>query len=760
MPTPLSILDGVGPGQLIGERFVLEARAGAGGMGEVWRAREGASGRPVAVKLLLSHRASALERFAWEAKLLAEIDHPGIVRYIAHGLVPAGQMYLAMEWLDGCDLRAALERGPLGVDATMELAVRAADALAAIHAHRVLHRDVKPSNLFLVGGRVDGVKLIDFGLARLLDPAWSLTRTGMILGTPGYAAPEQVDGAELDPSADVFALGCVLYVCLSGRMPFVGSSAESVHDKVLLDEPPALGELVTALPPALAELVMTCLSKDPDERPADGRELALRLRGIGVRSGEASGATTTPAAAREPPTREKPAERAPTEVRGGSGGLRGGFTLAGRYRAERLLGRGGMGSLWVATDTHLDREVAVKVLAEHLVRSESSRARFRAEATAAARLRSHHVVQVHDHGIDGERPYIVMELLEGEDLGRRIERTGRLTLPEAARVLAQATKALGVAHEAGVIHRDIKPTNIFLARVPGETEETVKLLDFGVAKTAGPRSPSLTDTGAVVGALPFMSPQQLRSGQPVGPSADLWSLAVTLYLGLTGRLPFTGDVPRIMLAIAHDPVPAASAHASDLPAALDGFFARALAKDPAQRFATARDLGRAFEAAIGLASGSAGQARPLAAEGKATRPAAMDEALATTELVTPLRVATDGASVLPARLQHAIAVGVRRHRLSAALLAVTVVSGVVVLGRGLGAERLLVCIGSVGPAAGGIARELARAQGEAPLEAPEAVERAAASVEVPGRAAPAGAAADAVRSRPRKAPSTKGIFGY
>src|SRR3954454_19579490 len=155
-----------------------------------------------------------------------------------------------------------------------------------------------------------------------------------------------------------------------------------------------------------------------------------------------------------------------------------GRLVGGKYSLEREIGRGGMGAIWIALDTQLRRRVALKLMRSEMT-SASSRGRFEREAMAVARIQNPHVIQIYDYGIDEESPYIVMELLEGEDLEARVGRHARLPIAAVATVLAQTAKALASAHSAGIVHRDLKPANIFLSR--GEGEETVKILDFGVA---------------------------------------------------------------------------------------------------------------------------------------------------------------------------------------------------------------------------------------------------------------------------------------
>ncbi|MEZ4411268.1 MAG: protein kinase, partial [Polyangiales bacterium] len=257
----------------IAGRFELQRLVGAGGMGEVWLATDVSTGEPVALKR--THATADLARFVREAEVLASLDHPGIVRHVAHGEVD-GRGYLAMAWLDGEDLAARLKRGRLDVADALDLVRRVAEALSVAHRRGVVHRDLKPANLFLAGGELSAVTVLDFGIARRDDAVH--TATGAILGTPGYMSPEQARGlSSIDASTDVFALGCVLFACIAGRAPFVGDTPMAVLLKLLLDAPPRLADLAPETPPAVDALVATLLAKDPASRPADGAALAALL---------------------------------------------------------------------------------------------------------------------------------------------------------------------------------------------------------------------------------------------------------------------------------------------------------------------------------------------------------------------------------------------------------------------------------------------------------------------------------------------------
>ncbi len=247
-------------------------------MGAVWRGFDREAGAPVAVKLVVGNGT----RFAREAAVLARLEHPGIVRYVAHGDA-GGERFLAMEWLDGEDLAARLERGPLSVSETFALGARVAEALAVAHAASVVHRDIKPSNIFLAGGAIERVKLVDFGIAR--EGAGAQTATGAVFGTPAYMAPEQARGApDVDARADVFSLGCVLYECLCAQPAFAGEHPLAILARVLLDDPRPAGELAR-VPPALDALLARMLAKDPAARPANGAEVVAALAAAAATSG-------------------------------------------------------------------------------------------------------------------------------------------------------------------------------------------------------------------------------------------------------------------------------------------------------------------------------------------------------------------------------------------------------------------------------------------------------------------------------------------
>ena len=287
---------------------------------------------------------------------------------------------------------------------------------------------------------------------------------------------------------------------------------------------------------------------------------------------------------------------------GATMGLSPGEQVTASLRLIKLLGQGGMGSVWSARHSGLDLDVAVKFIASELVKNDDPLVveRFKREAQLAARIDSPHVVRTFDHGMTSEGvPYIVMELLRGESLHERLARRRRLPPVEAATIVTEVAKGLERAHALGIVHRDIKPHNVFLAEGP-DGEEVVKLLDFGVAKARTNETQSLsTSSGVLIGTPQYMSPEQLMRAGPVDPSADLWALSVLAYEMITGKLPFRGEtLAATLVAITRADLDTPSSSNPGIPVAMDAWFLRALAIDPDRRFATARELSHALRASI------------------------------------------------------------------------------------------------------------------------------------------------------------------
>src|SRR5258708_17413459 len=276
-----------------------------------------------------------------------------------------------------------------------------------------------------------------------------------------------------------------------------------------------------------------------------------------------------------------------------------GDIIANRFKLIRELGRGSMGSVWLADHLTLEVRCAVKFIVAEAASDARYRAQFHLEARAIAQVRSPYVVRVLDHDVCDDVPYIAMEFLDGEDLGVRLRRVGRLDPRATYQIVSQVAGGLSKAHAAGIVHRDLKPENVFLVRE--DDEEVAKLLDFGIAKltalsvldSAAPKAVGLTGTPE------YMSPEQARGAQDLDHRSDLWSLAVIAYQCLTGELPFEGaSLPELLsrIMVARPLLP--SEVVPDLPPDIDWWWARCASRSLEGRFQSARELSDALGEAL------------------------------------------------------------------------------------------------------------------------------------------------------------------
>ncbi|WP_437746611.1 protein kinase [Sorangium sp. So ce1504] len=269
------------------DRFMIEARSRSGGMGDIFKGTDQTTGAPVALKILraaASHQERA--RFAREISILADLRHPNIVQYVAHGTWLDGRLFFAMEWLDGEDLGQRQRRAPLGLRDSVEVVRRSAAAMAAIHARGVVHRDLKLSNIFLVRGKGTAIKLIDFGVVKLAVPDDCPTERGTIIGTPHFMAPEQARGEAVDARADVYSLGAVLFRLVTGRNVFETENAIALLSRLVVEDPPRSQQIRFDVPEALDEVLARAIARDREQRYENGGELARALARVGELSND------------------------------------------------------------------------------------------------------------------------------------------------------------------------------------------------------------------------------------------------------------------------------------------------------------------------------------------------------------------------------------------------------------------------------------------------------------------------------------------
>lgn len=286
-----------------------------------------------------------------------------------------------------------------------------------------------------------------------------------------------------------------------------------------------------------------------------------------------------------------------------------GIVIGGKYKLTRLIGRGGMGQVWLARHRTLDQDVAIKLMTHYPADTSgedevTAFARFQLEAQVAASLskRTRNIVAVTDHGYEAGNPYLVMDLLEGEGLDRLLDRERVLAPERVAAIVTQASRGLAVAHAQGVIHRDLKPANVFLTK-DEDGKLLVKLLDFGIARLERDRAerltPNLTGRGIVLGTPHYMSPELARGIGEVDRYCDLWALSVVAYEALTGEMPFEGSTPEdTIVRICTETPRSVRDHRRSLPVALDAFFDRAFSRNVTARFSSAEEMAAAFARAV------------------------------------------------------------------------------------------------------------------------------------------------------------------
>ncbi|MCM2317113.1 MAG: serine/threonine protein kinase, partial [Thermoanaerobaculia bacterium] len=588
-------------GRTVGHYRILE-RLGGGGMGVVYKAEDLALGRFVALKFLppeLTRDPEAKSRFLREARAASLLDHTNICTIHEIGETSDEQTFIAMACYDGETLATKIERGATEIDDALRLAAQVARGLRKAHDSGIVHRDIKPANVIVTNEGV--AKILDFGLAKLAG-ATHITQSKTTLGTLAYMAPEQIRGEAVGPQVDLWALGVVLFELLTGQRPFRGEYAQAVAYSILNEQPASLKELKPDAPPELERIVKKLLRKDPLQRCQTADEVLAELETLRVPN--LGSAKSGARAAR------------PREC------LRSGARL-GPYEIVELLGSGGMGDVYRARDTRLDRQVAIKVLARAVSEDVALRERFRREAKTISSLSHPNICTLFDVGEQEGTDFLVMEHLAGETLADRLAR-GALAVPELLEIGIQIGDALAAAHRQGVVHRDLKPANVMLTATGG-----VKLLDFGLAKgiasvleaidsgggvdsprpddpperrsnessapaaaSPSPETPArpLTSEGVIVGTLPYMSPEQVE-GREADARSDIFALGAILYEMATGRRAFRGDTKARLLAAILEREPKALAESGAPSAsALQAVVSRCLEKDPEKRFAAATDV--------------------------------------------------------------------------------------------------------------------------------------------------------------------------
>jgi serine/threonine protein kinase len=598
----------LGTGALQLGPYTIEGRLGRGGMGAVLAARDMRLGREVALKVLPPNSTPQMRgRFQREAQALALLDHPHVVRVFALEQI-SGLVLLVLEKVVGISLQRRLMReGALTQHETWRLLRHVTRAMVAAEEAKILHRDLKPGNILWVP-EDNLYKVCDFGLARLESSEGDgLTVAGTTMGTPFYMSPEQVRGEELDSRSDMFSLGMSLHEALTEHIPFAEGAVGAVLVRRLENDVPNVKELAPQVAPALASVIAMLTGRFKDERPASWAALNDLLNSHS-QEGEAPAAspqertpeqrayldTTETAELRLPGAPPAALIPAATEVPddGPPSGTRREPEIGeilGNYQLERVLGRGGMGVIYLARDIRGEKQrFAIKA---QIVGQGSDaarrRERFKQEVDALRRLHHQNVVRVYSYGRKGPFDWYSMDYVEGIELKEHLSE-GTLTLAEKLTIFVSICKAMEHAHERGIVHRDLKPANVLI-----DLKKQPKVLDFGLAKVLDGGS-GLTRTGAFMGTPHYMAPEQFLNPKAADHRCDVFALGVILFELLTGARPFEGDTAgEVSYKIMRERPTRPTKLSPHLDPSIDGIVLKALERDPERRYQNVSDLKKA-----------------------------------------------------------------------------------------------------------------------------------------------------------------------
>lgn len=551
------------------DRFAIHETLGAGGMGIVFRASDAALDREVAIKILkpaLAGDEATSRRFLDESESLLEIQHQHICRVYEVG-EHDGLPFVVTAYAEGGSLHARMHAGGMDMAEMVDIICQVAAALDRSHARGIIHRNLKPTNVLF--DATDNVVISDFGMTPSKGDEERLVHAGETIPAPLYRSPEQAadESDFVGPQTDVFSLAAILYELLTGYTPFAGSPL-SVMYKLTHDSPPPPSSRRPDLDPGIDQITLRALARAPAERFTS----ALHFAGALEEWLNGTWTVSLPQDGVESMDFRITPEL-PTPVLGD-------YVLLGK------IGAGGMGRVFKARHRHMERLVAVKVLAPGALRDPDRVRRFHREMKAAASLFHRNIVTAFDAREEGGINYLVMEYVEGLSLNRVVEQHGPTAVDRTIDFILQAARGLDYAHSRGVIHRDIKPSNLIV-----DTEGVVKILDMGTARLDdSPAAADLTQDGEVMGTVNYMSPEQAADPRNVDARADIYSLGCSLYFLLTGKPVYTGDIVQTLLAHIQHPIPSLKEEREDVPDYLDAIFQRMVAKEPEDRYESVKDL--------------------------------------------------------------------------------------------------------------------------------------------------------------------------
>jgi len=594
------------PDAMIGARvgpLTLVRLLGEGRTGRVYVGEHAVLQTLRAVRFLsppLTQDALFVRRFVNEARAIARLCHRNLIQVHDVGQLPGGEWFMVLDYLDGQTLGNYMtaQAGPIPVHPILHIVCEIANGLQVAHDHKIVHRDVRPDNVFLIAREGDPHQavVLDFGIARLGEVLAAGpeagARIGSRIGVPAYMSPEQLRGTKVSPATDIYALGLIAYQMSTGgcfpyqtdesRARYCELGGTELYHRQMTRPPVDPRERCADLSSAWAGVLLAALSPDPAQRPANARVFALRL------------AEAVPAIALEPSglaiVRKYAHELVDTGGHELVHALRPSAHVGSRYQLGDKLGTGGMAEVFAGMMIGIEgfaRRVAIKRVLAGLSQVPAFAAMLVAEAHIASQLAHPNIVSVLDFSRDPEdRLFLVMEYVDGKDLASLLC-AGPITPSLAIFVLVEVLRGLGYAHRRpdpangarGVIHRDVSPQNVLLSY-----EGAVKLSDFGLAKARDASEGVWSET--VRGKPSYMSPEQV-SGEVLDGRTDLYAVGVMLWEMLAHRPLFVGTSKEIMAQVMFKAIVLPSSMRDDVPVDLEAIAMKLLERDRNNRFPTA-----------------------------------------------------------------------------------------------------------------------------------------------------------------------------
>jgi serine/threonine protein kinase len=571
-PDTLNAGNQFGEQQLIGSRYALLERVGRGQIAEVYRGRDKNTGATVAIKRARRDEAVALldidEQIRQEGQVLRELEHPNVVKLL--DMVDEDQQVdLILEYVEGGSLKELIAgRSLLPLDRVLEISLDIADALTRVHRLNIVHRDFKPANILIAADGSPKIADIAFTYGFHFDRQRG---NSIVFGTPPYLSPETLAGETPSILSNIWSFGVVLYEMLAGRRPFAGDTPGQIQAAIRNRPLPDLAQFRPSIPSTLIMLIDRMLQIDPNKRLPSMRLVSAEIEAILY-----GGRSTLPSPLAEfahPPRLLSQPE-----------------LLTGRFALLDLLSVGGHSEVYYGRDQKTGQRVAIKRLKPALtLQDHAVVSRFLREGELLGQLNHPNIVRVlATMATEGEY-YIVMEYVPGGSLRNLLDTRPQLPLSQALTIGLELADALTRTHHMGIIHRDLKPANVLIAE-----DGTPRLTDFGLAGLM--RSDvRLTQVGTVMGSPAYMSPEACK-GEAVDSRSDIWSLGIVLYEIVAGFSPFYSDrITAVLIGILNTPTPDITHYRSPLPQALIDLLNQMLAKNPAQRPATVRQVAAKLE---------------------------------------------------------------------------------------------------------------------------------------------------------------------